>query len=250
MSIEMPTVRYLTPLKSSTLVTGFLNHRAVGSPSSIRERNDVQAERCIQFGQKLLAAAPPVPGQQHVGVHRESPDPSPTAPARSACRSGRPARHGRRRACLSTRHRSAERGTTAPAGSTSILRSPPVMSLTVFGVVESVFVKDILRWPGALKAHAYGALGADNGSAATVAAAPAAATFRKRRRVACLSLPDLLTSLSPVGGRHGTAVNYCRQDKGLRAALATRLRDNATFDAALRPRHQWRVARFIPRKPK
>src|SRR5437763_1769502 len=65
---------------------------------------------------------------------------------------------------------------------------------------------------------------------ATVAAAPAAATFRKRRRVACLSLPDLLTCLSPVRGRaHATAVIYCRQDKGLRAALATRLRDNATL---------------------
>jgi hypothetical protein len=66
--------------------------------------------------------------------------------------------------------------------------------------------------------------------AATVAAAPAAAAVRKRRREVCLSLLDLLIGLSPFSGRaHALAVNYCRQDKGLRVALATRLRDNATL---------------------
>src|SRR6478735_5538190 len=66
--------------------------------------------------------------------------------------------------------------------------------------------------------------------AATVAAAPAAAAVRKRRREVCLSLFDLLIGFSPVSGRaHALAVNYCRQDKGLRVALATRLRDNATL---------------------
>src|SRR3954452_1154542 len=70
--------------------------------------------------------------------------------------------------------------------------------------------------------------------AATVAAAPAAAAVRKRRREACWSLPDLLIDLSPVSGRaHAMAVNYCRQDKGLCVALATRLRDNATLRRSL-----------------
>src|SRR4051812_15215867 len=70
--------------------------------------------------------------------------------------------------------------------------------------------------------------------AATVAAAPAAATVRKRRREACWFLPDLLIDLSPVSGRaHAMAVNYCRQDKGLYVALATRLRDNATLRRSL-----------------
>src|SRR5438876_878005 len=37
---------------------------------SVRKRDDVQSERCIQLGEKLLAAAVFVPGQQHVGIHR------------------------------------------------------------------------------------------------------------------------------------------------------------------------------------
>src|SRR5262245_32948409 len=89
--------------------------------------------------------------------------------------------------------------------------------------------------------------------AATVAAAPAAATFRKRRRDIRLSLVGLVIVFSPVmrPSPFERPINYCRQDKGLRGALATRLRDNATlrrsFDGSnIKGRH----ARFIPRPVK
>src|SRR6185295_5076969 len=67
--------------------------------------------------------------------------------------------------------------------------------------------------------------------AATVAAAPAAATFRKRRRVEVLSLVVMVFSpLDAVLG--GPALIYWPQDKGLRAVLATMIATMRRFDAA------------------
>ena len=80
--------------------------------------------------EQLLAAAVLVPGEQHVGVH-------------AVARAGAPQRQRVLLAVVIDEHAVAavehalrhgveqlEAGTTAPAGSTSILRSPPVISLT------------------------------------------------------------------------------------------------------------------------
>ncbi len=48
----------------------------------------------------------------------------------------------------------AKAGTTAPAGSTSILSSPPVISVSLLGEIERVFVEDVFRGPRALPARA------------------------------------------------------------------------------------------------
>ena len=83
--------------------------------------------------EELLAAAVFVPGQQHVGIHAEARARSPTAPAPGSCRTNRPARRDRRRACpCDTASSRSKAFTTEPAGSTSILSAPPVMSLTFF----------------------------------------------------------------------------------------------------------------------
>src|SRR5438270_13799608 len=69
--------------------------------------------------------------------------------------------------------------------------------------------------------------------AATVAAAPAAATFKKRRRVEVLSLLVAVMVFSPLDAvLGGPALIYWPQDKGLRAVLATMITTMRRFDAA------------------
>src|SRR6267142_1967788 len=93
-SIEMPTVRYLRPLKSSGLVIGFLNQPSgcVGIGPYGKDTTLAPIE-----AYSLLSSSLPPPYLCH--------DSSMLASMPNA-------------------------GTTAPAGSTSILRSPPVMSFT------------------------------------------------------------------------------------------------------------------------
>jgi len=164
MSMEMPTVRYLRPLRSSTLVTGFLNHPS-GCVAIGPYGNDTtfRADRCIQFGEKLLAAAPPVPGKQHVGVH-------------GVARTRAPQRQRVLLAVVVDQHAVAaverafrhgidqpERGHHGAGGKHVDLEVAAGHVVDRLGVVECVFVEDILRRPSALKAHADGALGIDNG---------------------------------------------------------------------------------------
>src|SRR5947208_10935575 len=68
--------------------------------------------------------------------------------------------------------------------------------------------------------------------AATVAAAPAAATFRKRRRVEALSWVVMVSS--PLDSRifNGPALIYWPQHKGLRGGLARMIAEMRRFDAA------------------
>jgi hypothetical protein len=81
--------------------------------------------------------------------------------------------------------------------------------------------------------------------AATVAAAPAAATFKKRRRVEVVSLVVMVFSpLDAVLG--GPALIYWPQDKGLRAVLATMIATMRRFDAACNGKSIYRASWFIP----
>src|SRR5215212_500383 len=68
-SIDMPTVRNLRPLRSSTLDGPFEPPKRLRRHRSVRERDHVGANRGIQLFEKLLAAAVLVPGHQHVCVH-------------------------------------------------------------------------------------------------------------------------------------------------------------------------------------
>src|ERR1700716_4029537 len=80
--------------------------------------------------------------------------------------------------------------------------------------------------------------------AATVAAAPAAATFRKRRRVEVLSLVGAVMVFSPFDADpYGPAFIYWPQDKGLRGGLARMIAMMRRFDAA---RKRLAGVEFIP----
>src|SRR4029079_239517 len=91
-------------------------------------------------------------------------------------------------------------GTTAPAGSTSILRSPPVMSLTF--LAKSCAYSWQISFDGQVLCHrmligpcAETTLGA----ATAVAVAPAAST--NRRRVVAFDLSDIRLPPVPIGRR-------------------------------------------------
>ena len=183
----MPTVRYLMPLKSSTLGNRLLEpaerlgrHRA---RTGTRRRSD-SIDR-IKLGEKLLAAAVLVPGQQHVGVHGVAGTRAPQRQRRVACRTSRPARRDRRRACPSTPRRSSPNAcTTAPAGSTSILRSPPVMSLTFLAKSSAYSWK--MSFVGQVLCHRIDdrPLRLDDARCDDVAAPAIAAPVKNLRRVA------------------------------------------------------------------
>src|SRR5437868_15163932 len=81
--------------------------------------------------------------------------------------------------------------------------------------------------------------------AATAAAAPAAAVFRKRRRVDVLSLDGAVMVFSPLdaGPVKGPTVIYCPQHKGLRSCLARMIAGMRRFDAGDGPTKEIRRAR-------
>src|SRR3979411_683286 len=86
--------------------------------------------------------------------------------------------------------------------------------------------------------------------AATVAAAPAAATFKKRRRVEVLSLVGAVMVFSPLDAALGAAaLIYWPRDKGLRGCLASLFlmaARHATPRRGLRRASIWRASCFIP----
>ena len=198
-SIEMPTVRNLTPLQVLRLGDRLLEPaERLGRHRPVGERDDVGADRGVELFEQLLAAAILVPGQQHVGVHREA---GTRAPERER---GLLAvvidQHAVAAVERALRHRVEQaEGRHHGAGRQHLdLEVAAGHVVDLLGEVERVFVEDVLGRPGALPAHADRALRARDAGAATVAAAPAAATFRKLRRVEVLSLVGLVMGFLPV----------------------------------------------------
>jgi hypothetical protein len=82
--------------------------------------------------------------------------------------------------------------------------------------------------------------------AATVAAAPAAATFKKRRRVEVLSLVVMVFSPFDAASLVDRPLIYWPQHKGLRGGLARMIAVMRLFDAACAEQKLQHVSRFIP----
>ena len=158
-SIEMPTVRNLTPLKILRLGDRLLEPaERLGRHRPVRERDHVGADRGVQLFQQLLAAAVLVPGEQHVGVHR-------------IARARTPQRQGVLLAVVIDQHavaaveralrdgvEQAEGGHHGAGGKHLDLEVAAGHVVHLLGVVERVFVENILGRPGALPAHADRAL--------------------------------------------------------------------------------------------
>ena len=130
----------------------------LGRHRSIWKRDDIGADRGVQLFQKLLAAAVFVPGEQHVGVHR-------IARARTPQRQRVLLavvidQHAVAAVERALRHRieQAEGGHHGAGRKHLDLEIAAGHVVDLLGVVEGVFVEDVLGRPGALPAHADRAL--------------------------------------------------------------------------------------------
>ena len=162
-SIEMPTVRNFNPLKSSGLVTGFLNQPSgwVGI-GPVREGHHVGVDRLVELVEELLAPAVLVPGQEHVGVHAER---RARAPQRQrlllAVMVGEDAVAAVERA-LGHGVEQAERRHHRARRQHLDLDVAPGHVVDLLGEVVRVLVEDVLGRPGALPAHGDGTLRLDH----------------------------------------------------------------------------------------
>ena len=220
----MPTVRIFEALHILGLGDRLLEpaerlrrHRPVG------ERDDVGADRVIQLGEQFLAAAVFVPGQQHVGVHAEA-------------RAGAPQRQRGllavvidQHAVAAVEHALRDRVEQAEGGHHGAGRQHLDLEVAaghvvdLLGVIQRVFVENVLRRPGALPAHADRALGLDDGRRGHRRGGARPRPLSESGG-ASRSCPWLVQSWFsplwiPVFG--GPALIYWRRDKGLRGCLAS-----------------------------
>ena len=151
----MPTVRYLRPLKSAGLGDRLLEPaERLRCHGTVGKRHDVGAYGAVELRQQFLAAAPAMPGHQHVRIHAVG---RARTPERQrvllAVVVDDDAMTAVERA-LGNRVQQSERRHDGTRGQHLDLEVAAGHVVHGLGIVQRVFVEDVLGWPCRLESHA------------------------------------------------------------------------------------------------
>src|SRR6202012_2614545 len=128
-----------------------------------RKGDNIRTDRCVQLFEQFLSAAIPMPGEQHVGVHRIA------GPGAPQCQRGLLAividQHSMSaiERTLGYRIEQTEGWNHRTCRKNLDLEVATGHIVDLLRVIERIFVEDVLCRPCALKAHADGTLCVDDG---------------------------------------------------------------------------------------